>query len=155
TRLAQVISNLLTNSAKYTDRGGHIWLTVSQQGAEGAVSVKDNGIGIPADPLPPLFKMFAHVDPSVGRSHGRPGIGLTLVKRLAEMHGGAVDVKSEGPGRGSEFSVHLPIVLDKSERAANATTNGVSTPMSSRRIFIVDDNRDAANSLAQLLRILG
>jgi PAS domain S-box-containing protein len=155
TRLAQVISNLLTNSAKYTDRGGQIWLAAVQDGCDVVVSVKDNGIGIPAEQFPRLFKMFAQVDRSLGRAQGGLGIGLTLVKRLAEMHGGAVQVKSSGPGKGSEFIVRLPIVLNESQPSAAPSPNGVAASRPSRRIFIVDDNHDAANSLAQLLRILG
>jgi CheY-like chemotaxis protein len=155
TRLAQVISNLLTNSAKYTDRGGHIWLRASQQGSDIVVSVKDNGIGIPADQLPRLFKMFAQVDRSLGRAQGGLGIGLTLVKRLVEMHGGTVEARSDGPGQGSEFTVRLPIAVEEPKESAALMTNGASTSKSPRRIFIVDDNHDAANSLAQLLRIMG
>jgi len=155
TRLAQVISNLLTNSAKYTDRGGQIRLTATRQGSDVVLSVKDNGIGIPADQLPRLFKMFAQVDRSLGRSQGGLGIGLTLVRRLVEMHGGAVEVKSDGTGKGSEFIIRLPIALTESEQSATPTSNGVPTSKASRRIFIVDDNHDAADSLAQLLRILG
>src|ERR1700719_4265785 len=101
TRLAQVFSNLLNNAAKYTAQGGHIWLTAERHGGEVLVKVRDTGLGIPADMLPTIFEMFTQVDRSLERSQGGLGIGLTLVKRLVEMHGGSVEAHSEGPGRGS------------------------------------------------------
>jgi PAS domain S-box-containing protein len=152
TRLAQVISNLLNNAAKYTDRGGRIWLTAERQGSDAVITVRDTGVGISAEMLPRIFEMFAQVD----RSQGGLGIGLTLVKRLVEMHGGAIAAHSSGPGKGSEFTVRLPVVIESAtgprqprgerERAA---------PASSFRILVVDDNRDAAATLGMLLRIRG
>jgi signal transduction histidine kinase len=109
-RLAQVFMNLLNNAAKYTNSGGRIWLTAQRQGDEVVVSVKDTGVGIPADKLPHLFEMFFQVDHSGRRSEGGLGIGLTLVRRLVEMHGGTVEVRSKGPEEGSEFLVCLPVV---------------------------------------------
>src|SRR5262249_15159973 len=120
TRLAQVISNLLNNSAKYTDRGGRIRLTAERQGSDVLVSVKDNGIGIAADHLPGLFQMFSQVESALGRSQGGLGIGLTLVKRLVEMHGGRIEARSEGPGNGAEFLVRLPVVVEVSRPHAPA-----------------------------------
>ena len=109
TRLAQVVGNLLNNASKFTDKGGHIWLTVDVEGTQAVIRVRDNGIGIAADHLPGLFEMFAQIDTSLERSRDGLGIGLTLVKTLVEMHGGTVDAHSDGLGRGSEFVVRLPI----------------------------------------------
>jgi signal transduction histidine kinase len=108
-RLAQVFLNLLNNAAKYTERGGHIWLTAGRRGGEVVVNVRDTGIGIAADQLPRLFEMFFQVGQARDRSGGGLGIGLTLVRRLVEMHGGTVEARSEGPGKGSEFVVCLPV----------------------------------------------
>lgn len=154
TRLAQVFANLLNNAAKYSEPGGHVCLTVERQGSDVVVSVKDTGIGIPANKLTSIFDMFSQVDRSLERSQGGLGIGLSLVKGLVEMHGGRVEAKSEGLGQGSEFLVRLPVVVeasipptdDRSERPA---------PRSSLNILIVDDNRDGADSLAMMLKIMG
>src|SRR5262249_13804094 len=109
-RLAQVFSNLLTNSAKYTEKGGHIWLTAERLGSEVVVSVRDTGIGIAAEHLAHIFEMFSQVAPALERSQGGLGIGLCLVKGLVELHGGTIEARSAGPGKGSAFVVHLPIV---------------------------------------------
>jgi PAS domain S-box-containing protein len=154
-RLAQVLSNLLNNSAKYTERGGHIWLTAERQGSDVQVSVKDNGIGIPADQLPRLFQMFSQAERSLDKAQGGLGIGLTLVKRLVEMHGGRVEASSEGSGNGSEFVVRLPAGVEASAPPASAERDEPAPPKSSLRILIVDDNRDGADSLGTLLRIMG
>ena len=111
TRLAQVVSNLLNNAAKYSEQGGHIWLTVERQGSNVVVSVRDTGIGIAADQLSRIFDMFSQVDRSLERSQSGLGIGLTLVRQLVELHGGRVEARSEGPGEGSEFVVRLPVVV--------------------------------------------
>jgi CheY-like chemotaxis protein len=137
------------------DRGGHIWLTAEQQGSDVVVSVKDTGIGIAADQLPSLFQMFSQVDSSLERSQGGLGIGLTLVKRLVEMHGGRIEARSGGLGKGSEFVVRLPVVVESSEPVAPAEKDEPPAPKSSLRILIVDDNRDAADSLVMLLRLMG
>ncbi len=108
TRLAQVLSNLLNNAAKYSDREGHIWLTTDLQGSEVVVRVRDTGIGIPPAYLTSVFDLFSQVDRSLEKSQGGLGIGLTLVKRLVEMHGGSIEAQSEGLGLGSEFVVRLP-----------------------------------------------
>ncbi len=145
TRLAQVFSNLLTNSAKYTRSGGHIWLTANRQGEDAVVTVRDDGIGIPADALPRMFDMFSQVDRSIERATGGLGIGLALVKGLVEMHGGRVSAESDGPGKGSTFTVRLPALDTLPEPAALAAAKDV--PMSAgngRRILVVDDNRDGA-----------
>lgn len=155
-RMAQVFANLLNNAAKYTEPRGRIELTVKREGAQVAVSVKDNGIGIPKAKLAVIFDMFAQVDRSLERAHGGLGIGLTIVKCLVEMHGGTVEARSDGHGRGSEFIVRQPIAAAP---VANKTpAQGDEEPFPTiprRRILVVDDNLDAASSLAMLLRILG
>ena len=108
-RVAQVISNLINNAAKYTDEGGRIAVAARRDGNEVAVSVRDNGVGIPAEMLPRVFDLFTQVDRNLGRAQGGLGIGLALVKQLVEMHGGSVEAHSEGQGKGSEFVVRLPL----------------------------------------------
>jgi PAS domain S-box-containing protein len=156
TRLAQVIANLLHNAAKYTAKGGHIWLTVERQGAEAIVAVRDTGIGIAAEHLPGIFEMFSQVAPALERSHGGLGIGLSLVRGLVELHGGTVEARSDGPGRGSEFLVRLP-VADGAVRPGPEPTGGgePSRAGPKRRILVVDDNRDAADSMALMLQLMG
>jgi PAS domain S-box-containing protein len=154
TRLAQVLLNLLTNAAKYTDRGGRIRLTAGRQGGEVVVSVQDTGIGIPADKLPTLFAMFSQVEGSVARSQGGLGIGLCLAKRLVEMHGGRIEAHSDGPGKGSEFVVRLPLPDGAAAAPAPAGSSGPAAG-ALFRILIVDDNRDGADSLAMMLQMLG
>jgi signal transduction histidine kinase len=118
TRLAQVLSNLLNNAAKYTEVGGRIDLTVEASGGEAVLRVHDTGVGIAADMLPHIFEMFTQVQSSVSRSQGGLGIGLTLVRKLVEMHGGRVDAQSEGHGHGSEFVVRLPLLREATPPAA-------------------------------------
>jgi PAS domain S-box-containing protein len=154
TRLAQVLSNLLNNAAKYTEKGGHIWLTARQQGREAVLSVRDTGIGIAAEHLPRLFEMFSQVAPALERSQGGLGIGLSLVKALVELHGGKVEARSGGIGKGSEFIVRLPIVDGPTPQARQgAAEKGPSAR--NFRILVVDDNRDAADSLAMVLSMAG
>ncbi len=156
TRLAQVFSNLLNNAAKYSERGGQIWLHAERQGSDLVVSVRDTGIGIPAEMLPRIFEMFSQVDHSRDRSRGGLGIGLMLVKRLVEMHGGTITVASEGPGMGSEFIIRLPAALDHPVKPQRASPDCNLAPNpSSLRILIVDDNHDSAASLGILLRLTG
>ena len=155
-RLAQVFNNLLANSVKYTDRGGDIWLTAERQGDTVAVAVRDSGIGIPAGALPHVFDMFAQVDRSLERPIGGLGIGLALVKGLVEMHGGTVTAESPGPGEGSTFTVRLPVMEESRERAAEGGRGEpAATAPPKRRVLVVDDNLDAAGSLAILLELLG
>jgi PAS domain S-box-containing protein len=157
-RLAQVVSNLLTNSGKYTQRGGHIRICVARDGASAVVALADDGIGIPPAMLETVFGMFTQVDRTLEKTTGGLGIGLSLVKGLVEMHGGTIEAHSEGEGRGSEFAVRLPIATSVVSRAEadppNAEANGVM-PSGFRRILVVDDNVDAADSLGQLLELLG
>jgi PAS domain S-box-containing protein len=158
TRLEQVVMNLLTNAAKYTDTGGRVTLAVEATGGQAAVRVKDTGIGIAADMLPRVFDLFVQAERRLDRSQGGVGIGLTLVKRLVELHGGSVEAHSAGPGRGSEFVIRLPIALCRPPTEAadhNPNRQSAIGNRQSRRVLVVDDNRDAADSLAVLLRIDG
>jgi CheY-like chemotaxis protein len=151
TRLAQVLANLLNNAAKYTEEGGRIRLTAERQGGDAVVRVRDTGIGIPADVLPRVFELFAQADRSLDRAQGGLGIGLTLVKSLVEMHGGGVQARSEGLGRGSEFVVRLPApaIAAAPEPKGGRKPTEVGWPR--RRILVVDDNVDSTNALAKML----
>ena len=153
-RLAQVVGNLLNNACKFTDEDGHVWLTVEHQGEQAVVRVRDDGIGIAAEHLPNIFEMFSQVDTSLERSRDGLGIGLTLVKTLVEMHDGTVDVCSDGPGRGAEFTVRLPILSGVTDTASPPAV-AAAAPAMGRRILIVDDNEDGAESLALLLQVAG
>src|SRR5205823_12998410 len=108
-RLAQVIANLLNNAAKYTEEGGQIWLTARREGGEAVVSVRDDGLGIPADMLPRVFDMFAQVDRTLKRAQGGLGIGLTLARTRVQMHAGRLEAHSDGPGQGTAFIARLPL----------------------------------------------
>jgi PAS domain S-box-containing protein len=156
-RLAQVIGNLLNNAVKYTDEGGRIWLDVRREGDEAVICVRDTGVGISAEMLPRVFDLFTQVDPTLDRSQGGLGVGLTLVRSLVEMHGGIVRASSPGPGRGSEFVVRLPALPRDTppESGQAAAPRPAHAPAPSRRILIVDDNVDAADSLAMLLGLSG
>ena len=153
-RLAQVFNNLLTNSCKYTEPGGKIWLTAERHGSDVVVKVKDTGIGIPTDKLASVFEMFSQVQSALKRSQGGLGIGLTLVKRLVEMHGGTVGVTSEGSGKGCEFTVRLPLLVE-SPQDQKRPDSARRPQAAGLRILVVDDNRDSAASLAMLLKISG
>ncbi len=156
TRLAQVFSNLLTNSAKYTDRGGRIELAAERRDSELVVSVRDTGIGIPADALPYIFEMFSQVDRSIERSTSGLGIGLALVKGLVEMHGGAVRAESGGAGKGSTFTVRLPLPENRQEPEDSEMSEGdAGADRPRRRVLVVDDNLDSASSMEILLKLLG
>jgi PAS domain S-box-containing protein len=152
-RLSQVLSNLLTNAAKYTDAGGHIVLSGCLEHGLLALTVKDDGIGIPAEALSGIFAMFSQVESAALRSEGGLGIGLALVNGLTELHGGSVEVRSAGLGHGSEFVVRLPFLA-----AAAAPTLQAEAPVSPvhrSRILVADDNIDAADSLAMILEMSG
>lgn len=154
-RLAQVFMNLLNNSAKYTERGGRIELTARVEGNEVVVGVTDDGIGIPAGMLAHVFDMFTQIDPSIDRAQGGLGIGLTLVKRLVEMHGGTIEARSAGSGHGSTFIVRLPMSSPQTPQPQTASAPLAASTASRRRILVVDDNRDSARSMAMLLKLAG
>jgi PAS domain S-box-containing protein len=154
-RMAQVLSNLLNNAAKYTNPGGRISLKAERQGGEAVVTIKDSGIGMPQELLPKVFDMFMQGDRTMTRTHGGLGIGLTLVKRLVEMHGGSVEAWSEGKDKGSEFTIRVPAVVDPVNRERDAIHADDSMPKGHRRILIVDDNELSANSLSILLGMAG
>jgi CheY-like chemotaxis protein len=155
-RLAQIVGNLLNNAAKYTEEGGHVWLTVAREGEEVVLCVRDTGIGIPREMLSSIFDLFTQVDRSLDRSQGGLGIGLTLVRRLVELHQGSVQAYSAGPNQGSEFIVRLP--LRGARETPQPSPNGVhpAAAESARyRILLVDDHTDGVHSLARLLQIRG
>jgi PAS domain S-box-containing protein len=152
-RLAQVFSNLLNNAAKFTPAGGVIQLEAKQHAGEAVVSVRDNGVGIACEALAYVFDMFRQVDDSLERSQGGLGIGLTLARRLVEMHGGTVNAQSEGTGKGSEFTVRLPVAVAKRSSKARQTVG--EKPVAKRRILVVDDNKDSGDTLCILLRHKG
>ncbi len=156
TRLVQIFSNLLNNAAKYSEPGGRIEFTAERQGSDAVIHLRDNGIGIAPNMLGTIFDMFTQADRSLERVQGGLGIGLTLVQRLVEMHGGTVEAHSEGEGQGSEFVVRLPLMLDAS-RLQEPTDHQPATndQTTSCRILVVDDNRDAATSLGMMLRLMG
>ena len=151
-RLTQVFANLLTNAAKYTNGGGEIRVAVRREGDRAKVSVRDNGIGIPASHLQSVFDMFMQVDRSNRRAQGGLGIGLTLVRSLVLMHGGRVEARSDGPGQGSEFIVELPALAVGEVPAREAQPLAPLPPV---RLLVVDDNVDAAETLGTLLGTLG
>lgn len=153
-RLGQVFSNLLNNAAKYTEPGGQICIHAKQLGSDVVVSVRDNGIGLSPDVLPDIFNMFMQVDRNANRSQGGLGIGLTLVKNLVELHGGAITTHSDGIGMGSEFLVRLPIARSHPCQSNSPRQRKQSTRLQQRKVLVVDDNLDAAASLAMLLRYL-
>lgn len=158
-RMAQVLSNLLNNAAKYTNPGGRIRVTVAADGSDVVFRIRDNGIGIPHEMLARIFDLFAQVDRSLDHSQGGLGLGLTLVKSLVEMHGGSVEARSEGLSLGSEFVVRLPVLREEptaAEPAAPADVPGpAARPAVSRRVLVVDDNVASAQSLAMVLNLDG
>jgi signal transduction histidine kinase len=156
TRLTQALGNVLGNAAKYTDRGGRIELRCARQGTDVEIRVRDNGIGIPAELLPRIFDLFTQLDRRSGHSSSGLGIGLALVRRLVEMHGGTISAHSAGAGAGSEFTLRLPLLADAGTCAAEPVDlPGSDEPAVARRILLADDNADALESLATVLRLRG
>ncbi len=155
TRMSQVISNLLNNAAKYTKERGHIWLTVQVIDNEAVIEIRDSGVGIPPEMLPRIFDLFTQVNSSIDRAQGGLGIGLTLVKALVELHEGTISVASEGIGKGSRFTVHLPLAA---EVKPPQPAPGLPAPAAAGamfRIMVADDNKDSAESMALLLELQG
>lgn len=158
TRLEQIFTNLLNNACKYTEPGGHIWLNMDVLDQEIVIRIRDTGIGIDANMLPRIFDLFVQADRQLDRSRGGVGIGLTLVRRLVELHGGTIEATSPGLGQGSEFVVRLPRHELNSQKLADSPQTLAldhSDRQSAQRILVVDDNVDAANSLAMLLKMSG
>jgi CheY-like chemotaxis protein len=155
-RLTQIFVNLLSNAAKYTPKGGNIWLSAHAENDRAIVSVKDDGIGIASDQLPHVFEMFYQVDGSLERSQAGLGIGLTLTRRLVELHGGTIEARSDGPGKGSEFLVTLPAFI-KEELAQPAESPGGTRNENKAnwRILVVDDGRNTREMYSVLLRKQG
>lgn len=154
-RLEQILINLLTNAAKYTDAGGRISLTARHEGHDVVIKVRDTGVGISAELMPRIFDLFAQGDRTIARSEGGLGIGLTLVQKLAEMHGGHVTAESEGPDKGSEFTIRLPALEEASPRKSHPRGALPRVARPSSRVLVVDDNVDNARGLSKLLRLLG
>lgn len=155
TRLVQALCNLLSNSVKYSEPGGEIWLTVEREANQAVVRVKDNGIGIPSEKLATIFDLFTQADRSLEKSQGGLGVGLTIVRRLVEMHGGSVEAYSEGRGKGSEFVIRLPIVLSVVQEPPPTDAAEKPATPARRRVLVVDDNVDAASSMAMMLKLMG
>jgi CheY-like chemotaxis protein len=150
-RLTQVIGNLLSNAAKFSPDGSRIHVNLAQVAGGVQIRLRDEGVGIDAQILPHVFDLFVQGDQSLDRAQGGLGIGLTVVKRLVELHGGRIEARSDGPGRGSEFTIHLPAGV----LATNEEVVPEVQPVNARRILIVDDNADSAMSLSVLLEMEG
>ncbi len=154
TRLVQCVTNLLNNAAKYTPENGQITVRVAEDRGEARIEVQDNGIGIAPDFLPHVFDLFSQGDRGLDRSEGGLGIGLTLVKRLVELHGGSIMAASSGPGTGATFTIHLPR-LDRAELRDGSQEQSHHYGTPGKRMLVVDDNRDAADALRELLMLDG
>jgi signal transduction histidine kinase len=152
TRLEQVVANLLDNAVKYTPTGGHIRVTVGRENDEAVLAVQDTGVGIAPDVLPRVFELFVQGSQSLDRAQGGLGMGLTLAKRLVELHGGRIAVSSEGTGRGSTFAIRLPLVPRWIDPVAGTAPPPLGPP---RRVLVIEDHRDARESLCMLLRQWG
>jgi CheY-like chemotaxis protein len=154
-RVAQAVANLLSNAVKYTERGGRIAVRTHRDGAQAVLSVKDSGIGIAPDRLDSVFEMFSQEEAALSRARGGIGIGLALTRKIVEMHGGKIQAMSEGPGRGSEFEIRLPVAAEIAPAVEEAELSTEETVTASLRILIADDNTDAADTLSTLLEVMG
>ncbi|HEX5446840.1 MAG TPA: ATP-binding protein [Pirellulales bacterium] len=152
-RLVQVVGNLLTNAAKFTEPNGQIWISSERQDAEAVIRVRDTGVGISAEVLPRVFELF--IQGSANGAQGGLGIGLTLAKSLVELNGGRVEVASDGPGKGAEFVVRLPLLPEAVERPPTGNSSPLVGAVRGRRVLVVDDNVDAADALSTMLRLAG
>lgn len=152
TRMAQLIGNLLQNAAKFTPAGGQVTVSLHVSGGEAELAVRDTGAGIDPNILPALFEPFVQGDRSTARTEGGLGLGLAVVKGIAELHGGAVRAESKGPGQGATFIARLPLALNEVQREESGSASDVTT---SRSVLVVDDNRDAADTLALLVKTFG
>ncbi|HWL73216.1 MAG TPA: ATP-binding protein, partial [Burkholderiaceae bacterium] len=155
TRLAQAVSNLLNNAAKFTDSGGSINLSVEHNEQQAVIRVQDSGIGISAEQLPLIFEMFTQVDTSLQRTQSGLGIGLMVVKSLVEMHDGTIEAHSPGLGQGCEFIMRLPVCDDLPAASSEEISDKDAQPARTRRILVVDDSVDSATSLATFLQLMG
>jgi CheY-like chemotaxis protein/anti-sigma regulatory factor (Ser/Thr protein kinase) len=156
TRLVQVLANILHNAAKFMDPGGHIRLSVRRDGQHAVIQIADTGIGIAPDLLPKIFELFTQVHTKSERAQGGLGIGLALVRRLTEMHGGTVSAHSDGPGRGASFTVRLPVMAAQISGLVKQKREAGAIPLiEPQRILVADDNRDAAEALSLQLQLAG
>ncbi|HEX7082394.1 MAG TPA: PAS domain S-box protein [Gammaproteobacteria bacterium] len=154
-RLTQAMVNLLNNAAKYTPAGGQIWLTAEAHAADVEVRVRDSGRGISAEDIERIFDLFAQIDPNSTEGRGGLGVGLALVRRVVELHAGSVKARSGGPGRGSEFIVRLPLSVQRLKGVPDVKAPDLAASVPTLRVLVVDDNRDAADSLRLLLEAMG
>jgi signal transduction histidine kinase len=154
-RLTQVVSNLLTNAAKYTPGGGHIRIAASAANDQVELTVTDNGVGIPKQLLPTIFDLFVQGKTTIHRREGGLGIGLAVVRNLVQMHGGTVEAHSDGPGKGSVFRIRLPLSKQSASRPPPPVTGLPGPALARHRILVVDDNQDAAELLTEVLRLEG
>ena len=154
-RLAQVFINILNNAAKYTPDGGDIWLSAEVVDDRVAVRIRDNGRGIERDAIDRVFDLFMQIDPNAGSALGGLGVGLALVRRIVELHGGSVQAISDGLARGSEFVVRLPVGGTPATRARDEPVPLVPDQSPPLRVLVIDDNKDAADSFCMLMKSMG
>jgi two-component system CheB/CheR fusion protein len=154
-RIEQVVVNLLNNAAKYTDEGGNIRIAVTQDGADAAIRVQDNGVGIRPEDVNQIFDLFAQIDGSLGRSYGGLGIGLALARSLIAMHDGSLQARSAGLGKGCEFTIKLPILLAPAVREANTVLDTESPTEAPLRVLVVEDDVDGGDAMSMVLRAYG